>query len=239
MRVASLQSASTGGGAREVALLLELAPDLEQAVLGVLDQHEPLRAHARDLAAQLGADRAAGAGHEHDRGRAGRRRPGRSPRARARGRARPRPAPRAPGASGSRRRTSSSKMVGSVRTGMPRSRHAVTTCWRSVPGADGIAMITSSGSTPSRTRGSSRGRAEHLEARDAHALLARVVVDEADRRAARAPGLRRSSNATCWPPLPAPTISTSARRALEDAPRDGRSTIAAHERSARRRRTRA
>ena len=50
---------------------------------------------------------------------------------------------------------SSSNVVGSVRTGMARSRHAVTTFWRSTPGAEGIAMITSSGFTPSSTRGSS------------------------------------------------------------------------------------
>ena len=45
--------------------------------------------------------------------------------------------------------------------------------------------------------------------RDPHALLARVVVDEADRARCRSSGLRRSSAATSWPPLPAPTISTS------------------------------
>ena len=49
-----------------MALVLELAHDLEQVVLGVVDEHEPARADARDLAAQLAADRAAGAGHEHD-----------------------------------------------------------------------------------------------------------------------------------------------------------------------------
>ncbi len=49
-----------------VAVVDQLALDLEQVVLGVVDQHEPLRPHARDLAAQLGADRAAGAGDEHD-----------------------------------------------------------------------------------------------------------------------------------------------------------------------------
>ena len=49
-----------------VPLLLELAHDLEQVVLGVVDEHQPARADARDLAAQLAADRAAGAGHEHD-----------------------------------------------------------------------------------------------------------------------------------------------------------------------------
>ena len=47
---------------------------------------------------------------------------------------------------------SSSNTVGVVRTGIPRSRQAVTTRARSVPGADGIAITTSSGSTSSRTR---------------------------------------------------------------------------------------
>ncbi len=49
-----------------VPVLDQLALDLEQVVLGVVEQHEPLGPHARDLAAQLGADRAAGAGDEHD-----------------------------------------------------------------------------------------------------------------------------------------------------------------------------
>ena len=65
MRVASLQSASTAPTLAEVAVVLELAADLEQVVLGVVDQHEPLRPDARDLAAELGADRAAGAGDQH------------------------------------------------------------------------------------------------------------------------------------------------------------------------------
>ena len=47
---------------------------------------------------------------------------------------------------------SSSNTVGIVRTGIPRARHAVTTRARSVPGADGIAITTSSGSTSSRIR---------------------------------------------------------------------------------------
>ena len=50
----------------DVAVLLELADDLEQVVLGVVHQHQSPRAHPRDLAAQLGADRAAGAGDQHD-----------------------------------------------------------------------------------------------------------------------------------------------------------------------------
>ena len=53
-------------GGADVAILLELAPDLEQVVLGVVDEHQPVRPDAGDLPAQLGADRAAGAGDEHD-----------------------------------------------------------------------------------------------------------------------------------------------------------------------------
>ena len=48
-----------------MAVVLELALDAEEVVLGVVDEHEPPRRDARDLAAQLGADRAAGAG-DHD-----------------------------------------------------------------------------------------------------------------------------------------------------------------------------
>ena len=65
---------------------------------------------------------------------------------------------------------------------MPRARQARTTRARSVPGAEGIAIVTSSGSTSSRT---AAGRAcvspSTLHAVDAQAALARVVVDEADR----------------------------------------------------------
>ena len=52
---------------------------------------------------------------------------------------------------------------------------------RSVPGAEGIAITTSSGWVSSRIAVDLLGRAEHLEAEHAHAALARVVVDEADR----------------------------------------------------------
>ena len=45
--------------------LAQLAVDLEEVVLGVVGEHEPADLHARELAAELGADRAAGAGHEH------------------------------------------------------------------------------------------------------------------------------------------------------------------------------
>ena len=49
---------------REVALAHELALDVEERRLRVLDEHQPRRPDARDLAAELGADRAAGAGDE-------------------------------------------------------------------------------------------------------------------------------------------------------------------------------
>ena len=62
-----------------MAVVLELALDAEQVVLGVVDQHEPPRRDARDLAAQLRADRAARAGDEHDLAARGRRRRGRAP----------------------------------------------------------------------------------------------------------------------------------------------------------------
>ena len=49
-----------------MAVVLELALDLEEVVLGVVEQDEPARRDARDLARELLADRAAGAGDEHD-----------------------------------------------------------------------------------------------------------------------------------------------------------------------------
>ena len=49
-----------------VAVLLELAQDLEQVVLGVVDEHQSPGIHAGDLATQLAADRSSGAGdHDH------------------------------------------------------------------------------------------------------------------------------------------------------------------------------
>src|SRR4051812_32187321 len=53
-------------GGMDVAVVLELALDAEQVLLGVVDEHEPSRRHARDLAAELGADRPARTGDEHD-----------------------------------------------------------------------------------------------------------------------------------------------------------------------------
>ena len=50
---------------REAALGDELTLDLEQRGLALVDEDQPLAADARDLPAELGADRAAGAGDEH------------------------------------------------------------------------------------------------------------------------------------------------------------------------------
>ena len=62
-RVAGIRE--DGGRRVEVALVDELALDLEEARLAVVDEHEPGRAHPCDLPAQLGSDRAAGSGDEH------------------------------------------------------------------------------------------------------------------------------------------------------------------------------
>ncbi len=170
----------------DVAILLELAQDLEQVVLGVVDQDEPARAHPGDLAAQLAADRAAGAGDQHDLAlQIGADTLELHPH-RARGRACPRPGPRA--ADG--RRAAARCRPGAARTrsewsapGSPASRQAATTRARSVPGAEGMAMITSSGSTSSTTRAKSSARsgADDLEAvLVLHPELPGVVVDEAD-----------------------------------------------------------
>ena len=113
---------------------------------------------------------------------------------------------------------------------MPRSRQAVTTFWRS----------------DARRR---RDRDDHLvglgvveDARRArrwcrapsgppiaHALLARVVVDEADRDAAAARGCGAARRPPSWPPLPAPTISTSRALAARCAPRERALDQRAHE----------
>ena len=45
--------------------LAQLAIDLEEVVLGVVDHHEPADLHAQQLAAELGSDRAARAGHQY------------------------------------------------------------------------------------------------------------------------------------------------------------------------------
>src|SRR6478672_681772 len=49
----------------EVSLVDELTLDLEERRLALVDQHDPRRTEPRQLAAELRADRAAGAGDEH------------------------------------------------------------------------------------------------------------------------------------------------------------------------------
>ena len=68
MRSSSLQSARTASrrGGVHVAVVLELALDLKEVVLGMVEQHEAPRRDACDLARELLADRAPGAGDEHD-----------------------------------------------------------------------------------------------------------------------------------------------------------------------------
>ena len=64
--VALLAVREHGLDAGEMALLGELAVDPEEVVLGVIEHHDQLRPDARDLADELGPDRAAGAGDHHD-----------------------------------------------------------------------------------------------------------------------------------------------------------------------------
>ncbi len=66
MRSASLQSARTASQRGEVPLLGQLALDLEEVVLGVVEEDQEARSHARDLAAELRADRTAGARDQDD-----------------------------------------------------------------------------------------------------------------------------------------------------------------------------
>ena len=64
--LAVLDVAEDRGGGVVAALVDELALDLEQIRLGVVEEHEPRGADARDLPAELRADRSARAGDEHD-----------------------------------------------------------------------------------------------------------------------------------------------------------------------------
>ena len=118
----------------DVALADELALDLEQVRLAVVEQHEPARVHARDLAAQLGADRPARAGDQHAAaGQVAADGLDLHPH-RVAARGRPRRAPRAAGASGGRRSAAARRRSASCAPATPRSRQALTTCARSVPG---------------------------------------------------------------------------------------------------------
>ena len=98
-----------------------------------------------------------------------------------------------------------------------------TTRARSVPGADGIAIVTSSGSASSRIRAEVVGRAEHAHAVDALAALARVVVDEADRVQRRAPGCAGSRAARAGRRRRRRRSGRAARPCAARKPRSGRS----------------
>src|SRR5262249_60886724 len=54
-----------GDGSPEAAFVDQLSLDLEEGGLAELDQDQPLRSQTRQLAAELGADRATGACDEH------------------------------------------------------------------------------------------------------------------------------------------------------------------------------
>ena len=86
-------------------------------------------------------------------------------------------------------------------------------------------MTTSSGLVSSRMRGRSsvvpntRWPATSMPfLRGSSSTKPRTALDSS--------GLRRSSSATCWPPLPAPTISTSVSAVWTSGWRIGRSTTA-------------
>ena len=181
----SWRAPGIGGG--EVALADELALDLEQRRLALVDQQQPRRAEPRELPAQLAADRAAGAGDEHRlvarrtrRRRRGRPRP-------ARGRGRPRPAP-----AGSAREVevAGDQLVqrrqrldrDALRRGTSRRSR-----WRTRP------TPTGSRSAPRRAccRGARAARSSVVPSTRTPCTrrfaLARVVVDEADRRVVQLP----------------------------------------------------
>ena len=112
---------------------------------------------------------------------------------------------------------SSSNTVGSVRTGMSRSRHAATTLARSTPGAEGIAMITSSGDL--RSRISSISSVEPSTFTPA-ACMPRLRGSSSTKPIAAAPrrGFSRSSRTTICPPEPAPDDQHPPRAAAACGP---------------------
>ena len=117
---------------------------------------------------------------------------------------------------------SSSNTVGSVRTGIPRSRAARTTRARTVPGADGIAMMSSSGSASSRMR----LRSSVVPSTRMPSMRTRPFVGSSSTNPTglrRSCGLRRTSRSTSRPPSPAPTISTRRASWRVRKPMSGRS----------------
>src|SRR4051794_1708202 len=115
---------------------------------------------------------------------------------------------------------SSSKTVGSVRTGMPRRRPSRTTRARSVPGADGIAIVSSSGSASSRMRPRS---SVVPSTRTPSTRIPRLSGSSSTKPTGSMSscGLRSISRSTSRPPSPAPTISTRRAPARGRIPRSG------------------
>jgi hypothetical protein len=207
----------------EVAILDQLALDLEQVVLGVVDQHQQTRAHVRDLTAQLGADRAPGAGNDH--------------RAVAQPGAHLLDLERDRLAAEHVLHAHFAQLLDQVHRAGDQLEHAGQRAHRDVA----VATDTDDASAHDSRRGRDRdddlvrlgvieharklgGRAQHLEAVDAHAALARVVVYEPDRRLTQ---LRRAlhlarDELTCFARSYDQDLAPlrehgAARRALDDA----------------------
>ena len=154
------------------------------------------RLGAGELAAELGADRAAGAGDEHGlalrrrrRSRRGRPRP-------ARGRAGPPPGPAGSGRARSRSPAISSCSPGSVFTGTPSAR-AISTIRGALlarGGRDRDQQLV----RPAVAQQVRQlvGRAEHADAVQAQVLLARVVVDRGRSACSRARACAASPSAS-------------------------------------------
>ena len=185
----------------EVPLLEHLAVDLEEVVLGVVEQDQELRVDLGDLTAELGADRAAGAGDEDD----------------------------AVAQVGADAVELTHDRVAAEHVLDPNLAQlaveldaAAQQLEHGRQGADADLTLAAGGDDFGPQRPGRRGdrdhdlvrfglvedlrhllgRAEHLQAQHPHPALARVVVDEADRGGARL-GLSCSSRTTIWPPEPA------------------------------------
>ena len=120
-------------------------------------------------------------------------------------------------------------MVGSVRTGMSRLRHAVTTFWRSVPGADGIAMITSSGLVSSSTRGEVVGACRGRGGRRRRIPCLRGSSSTKPITARRQLGVAAQLQRDLLAAVAGADDQHLARAALDERPRSGRSTTRAHD----------
>ena len=202
----------------EAALVDELALDLESAFSAWSTSTMPLGAERGDLAAELGADRAAGAGDEHGRRRRRTRRSRRGRPRPARGRARPRPAPariwrarsRSPAISSCRpgqrlhrarlalAASSTIRCAHLARRGRDRDQHLV----RAV-----VARGCAAARRSCRARGRRAGAGSSCAGRRRRGRSA----------CSRAAGVRSISRTISWPASPAPTTITSLPRATSAA----------------------